>query len=168
VTVTIDIGEIGAARADAALEALRGVKAWYEQTAEKRLKSGAMTLGQVSERLQPIGDAINICGMVSLAIAEAEEPGLDELSEYADLAADLPKTDLAAGCKAVAKENEEACGDCRIPKCRFCGNPGTRAGGIKNASGRTVERYYVCETPDCVAAQMKVPQPAKLFAGGEA
>lgn len=69
--------------------------------------------------------------------------------------------------KNVAKENEAECGDCRVPRCRFCDMPGKRAGGRKNLAGRTVERYYVCETEGCLAAKMKTPQPAKLFAGGD-
>jgi hypothetical protein len=77
--------------------------------------------------------------------------------------------EIAKGAvKAVAKENAEACGDCRVPRCRFCNAPGERAGGRKDGSGRTVERYYVCRTENCIAARAKVPQPAKIFAGGEA
>jgi hypothetical protein len=68
--------------------------------------------------------------------------------------------------KSVAKENEDECGDCRIPRCRFCDQPGTRAGGRKDGAGRTVERYYVCKTAGCIAAKMATPQPMGLFAGG--
>lgn len=76
------------------------------------------------------------------------------------------KLDLPSVVKNVAKENEEACGDCRVPRCRFCDLPGKRAGGRKDLAGRTVERYYVCETEGCLAAKMRTPQPAKLFSGG--
>ncbi len=69
--------------------------------------------------------------------------------------------------KNVAKENADACGDCRIPKCRFCDQPGTRAGGRKDGAGRTVERYYICNTEGCLAAKMKTPQPLALFSGGK-
>lgn len=67
--------------------------------------------------------------------------------------------------KAVAKENAEACGDCRMPKCRFCGQPGERAGARKDGLGRIVERYYVCKTAGCLAARVGQPQPTALFAG---
>lgn len=69
--------------------------------------------------------------------------------------------------KNVAKENAEACGDCRVPRCRFCDQPGKRAGGRKDGAGRTVERYYVCETEGCIAAKMRTPQPMLLFSGGK-
>lgn len=69
--------------------------------------------------------------------------------------------------KNVAKENANSCGDCRIPKCRFCDQPGTRAGGRKDGAGRTVERYYICNTEGCLAAKMKTPQPLALFSGGK-
>ena len=72
-----------------------------------------------------------------------------------------------ATLKNVAKENAEECGDCRIPKCRFCDMPGTRAGGRKDGSGRTVERYYICKTAGCLAAKMATPQPMGLFSGGK-
>lgn len=68
--------------------------------------------------------------------------------------------------KNVAKENAEECGDCRIPRCRFCGKPGERAGGRKDGAGRTVERYYICKTEGCIAAKVKTPQPMRLFSGG--
>lgn len=69
--------------------------------------------------------------------------------------------------KNVAKENEEACGDCRIPRCRFCEKPGERAGGLKDTGGRITERYYICKTPGCIAAKQKTPQPLRLFSGGK-
>lgn len=69
--------------------------------------------------------------------------------------------------KNVAKENEEACGDCRIPRCRFCEKPGERAGGLKDTGGRITERYYICKTPGCIAAKEKTPQPLRLFSGGQ-
>lgn len=68
--------------------------------------------------------------------------------------------------KNVAKENAEECGDCRIPKCRFCDKPGKRKGGRKDLSGKTVEHYYVCTTDDCLAQRTGIPQPLSLFAGG--
>lgn len=74
--------------------------------------------------------------------------------------------DAGAVIKNVSKENAEACGDCRAPRCRFCDKPGTRAGGRKDGAGRTVERYYVCETAGCIAAKIKTPQPMGLFSGG--
>ncbi len=69
--------------------------------------------------------------------------------------------------KNVAAENKAACGDCRVPRCRFCNEPGERAGGMKDTGGRITERYYICKTPNCIAAKAKVPQPARLFTGGE-
>lgn len=69
--------------------------------------------------------------------------------------------------KNVAKENSEACGDCRIPRCRFCEQPGERAGGLKNPEGKITERYYICKTPGCIAAKEKTPQPLRLFSGGK-
>ena len=66
----------------------------------------------------------------------------------------------------VAKENAAACGDCRVPRCRFCGEPGERTAGRKDLAGRTVEHYYVCKTAGCIAAKMGAPAPAKIFAGG--
>lgn len=76
---------------------------------------------------------------------------------------EAPKDSL----KNVAKENAEECGDCRIPRCRFCEKPGERAGGRKDGAGRTVERYYVCKTAGCIAAKLATPQPMALFSGGK-
>ena len=145
---------------------MREVKAFYEQTADKRVKGGAMTLEQASAKLEPIADALVIVGVVELAVAMANEPGLDETVEYADLAKGLAET-LGAGPKSVAKENAEACGDCRVPRCRFCDQPGERAGGRKDGSGRTVERYYICKTAGCISAKMATPLPMGLFSGGK-
>lgn len=92
----------------------------------------------------------------------APNPFFDE-SEEPPAPWEAPKGTL----KNVAKENEDACGDCRIPKCRFCDQPGTRAGGRKDGSGRTVERYYICKTAGCIAAKMATPQPMALFSGGK-
>jgi|GEM_PF-5837236 len=72
-----------------------------------------------------------------------------------------------AALKNVAKENAEECGDCRVPRCRFCDLPGKRSGGRKDESGRTVERYYICQTPGCIAAKVRTPQPLALFSGGK-
>jgi hypothetical protein len=72
-----------------------------------------------------------------------------------------------AALKNVAKENAEECGDCRVPRCRFCDLPVKRSGGRKDESGRTVERYYVCQTPGCIAAKVRTPQPLALFSGGK-
>lgn len=71
-----------------------------------------------------------------------------------------------AAVKSVAAENAAECGDCRVPRCRFCDKPGKMVGGRKDSAGRMVERYYVCETAGCLAAKVRTPQPAKLFAGG--
>ena len=94
--------------------------------------------------------------------AAPENPFSDE-TEEPPVPWEAPKTTL----KNVAKENEESCGDCRIPKCRFCDMPGTRAGGRKDGAGRTVERYYICKTAGCLAAKMATPQPMSLFSGGK-
>lgn len=158
--------DITAERVQKALGMMREVKEFYEATADKRVKGGAMTLEQASAKLEPIADALMIVGVVELAVAMAVEPGIDEAVEYADLAKDLAET-LGSGPKAVAKENAEECGDCRVPRCRFCDQPGTRAGGRKDATGRIVERYYVCETEGCIAARMRTPQPMLLFSGGK-
>jgi hypothetical protein len=87
---------------------------------------------------------------------------------FADESEEPPAPWIApkAVIKNVAKENSDDCGDCRIPKCRFCDQPGTRAGGRKDGAGRMVERYYICNTEGCLAAKMKTPQPMALFAGG--
>lgn len=162
--VTIEI-DLTAERAQKALGMMREVKSFYERTADARVKQGALTLCQASEKLAPIADALLIVGLVELAVTAACEPGLDQVPEFEDLSKGIAEAEPMP-CKSVAKENEEECGDCRVPRCRFCGKPGKRAGGIKNGAGRTVERYYVCETEGCVAAKMRVPQPGKLFAGG--
>lgn len=162
--VTIDI-DLTPERAQKALGMMRDVKAFYEQTADKRVKTGALTLAQASAKLEPIADALVIVGLVELAVTEAAEPGLDQVAEYEALESDLGAV-VKSAVKSVAAENEEECGDCRVPRCRFCDQPGKRAGGRKDQAGRTVERYYVCETAGCIAAKMATPQPAKLFAGG--
>ena len=161
--VTIEI-DCTAERAQKAVGMMREVKAFYEQTADQRLKQGKLTLVQAAERLEPIADALLIVGVVELAVTEASEPGLDEVAEFEAFSG---KDGAAAKgvLKSVAAENEAACGDCRVPRCRFCGQPGTRSGGRKDGAGRTVERYYVCATDGCIAAKMRTPQPARLFAG---
>jgi hypothetical protein len=76
---------------------------------------------------------------------------------------------IAAGAvKDVAKENAEADRDEKTPLCRFCDQPGKRAGERKDGLGRIVERYYVCRTKGCIADKNKVPQPSRIFSGGVA
>ena len=162
--ITIEI-DVTAERAQKAVGMMREVKKFYEQTADARVKQGALTLVQASQKLEPIADALLIVGVVELAVTEASEPGLDEVPEYEALEADLGAVARLA-VKNVAAENEAACGDCRVPRCRFCDQPGKRQGGRKDLAGRTVERYYVCETEGCIASKMKTPQPARLFSGG--
>lgn len=103
---------------------------------------------------------------VSLA-TETEEPAAVWVEDETDRTEATEGTLNAQVVKDVAKENAEACGDCRVPRCRFCDQPGGRSGGRKDAGGKIVERYYVCQTPNCIAAKMATPQPAKLFTGGE-
>jgi len=168
--VTVEI-DVTAERAQRAVGMMRDVKKFYEETADARMKQGKLNLVQAAEKLEPIADALLIVGAVELAITEASEPGLDEVAEYEALAGEvqsgnavtLPKAVL----KSVAAENEAACGDCRVPRCRFCDQPGERSGGRKDGAGRTVERYYVCKTAGCIAAKMATPQPMALFSGGK-
>lgn len=162
--VTIDI-DLTAERAQKAVGMMREAKAFYERTADARVKQGALTLAQASQKLEPIADALFIVGLVELAVTEASEPGLDQVNEYEALEPDLG-VDVKTAVKNVAAENEAECGDCRVPRCRFCDQPGKRSGGRKDGGGRVVERYYVCETVGCIASKMKTPQPAKLFSGG--
>jgi len=68
----------------------------------------------------------------------------------------------------VAAENAEADQEEKTPLCRFCEKPGTRSGERKDEAGRVIERYYVCGTAGCLAAKVRTPQPARLFAGGAA
>ena len=162
--VTIDI-DLTPERAQKAVGMMREAKVFYERTADARVKQGALTVAQASEKLEPIADALFIVGLVELAVTEASEPGLDQVPEYEALESDLGAV-VKSAVKNVAAENEAECGDCRVPRCRFCDKPGKRAGGRKDLAGRTVERYYVCETDGCIAAKMRTPQPAKLFSGG--
>jgi hypothetical protein len=162
VKISIEI-DVTAERAQKAVGMMREVKKFYEETADARMRQGKLTLVQAAERLEPIADALLIVGVVELAVTEASEPGLDEVAEFEAFTGVAVK----GVCKNVAAENEAACGDCRVPRCRFCDQPGTRAGGRKDGAGRIVERYYVCETDGCIAAKMRTPQPAKLFAGGD-
>jgi hypothetical protein len=163
-TVTLEI-DLTPERAQKAVGMMREVKAFYEKTADTRLKQNALTLVQAAERLEPIADALLMVGALELALTEAAEPGLDQVEEYAYLAAE-PAAAARAAVKDVAAENEAECGDCSVPRCRFCDQPGTRAGGLKDAGGRMTERFYVCKTAGCAAASIKVPQPARLFTGG--
>lgn len=133
------------------------------------------------ERLMPWLDAVPELGAVTGTLREDlrkalngvesavtlpnpfDEDTEDEVAAKRD-AAEILKN--IATLKNVAKENEEACGDCRIPRCRFCEKPGERAGGLKDTGGRITERYYICKTPGCIAAKHKTPQPMRLFSGG--
>lgn len=146
--VTLDI-DLTPERAQKAVGMMREAKAFYERTADARVKQGALTLAQAAEKLEPMADALIIVGLVELAVTEAAEPGLDEVQEYEALEADLGAVARTA-VKNVAAENEAECGDCRVPRCRFCDQPGKRKGGRKDLAGRTVERYYVCETDGCI------------------
>lgn len=161
--------DMTAERAQKAVGMMRSVKKFYEETADKRVKAGALTAAQAQEKLFPLADALMIVGLVELEVTAAREPGLDDVREYEALES-LPDAGpgvKGAGVKNVAAENEAECGDCRVPRCRFCGQPGKRAGGVKNAEGKFTERYYLCETAGCLAAKMRTPQPLGLFAGGK-
>lgn len=68
--------------------------------------------------------------------------------------------------KDVSAENAEADSAEKTPRCRFCEQPGKRAGARKDGLGRIVERYYVCETEGCIAAKARTPQSAGVFSGG--
>lgn len=132
--------------------------------------------GRECERMLGVLDAVPEIGTVTGTLREdlrkalldgspapvPENPFADE-SEEPPAPREAPKGTL----KNVAKENEEACGDCRIPRCRFCEKPGERAGGLKDTGGRITERYYICKTPGCIAAKEKTPQPLRLFSGGK-
>lgn len=162
--LTIDI-DLTPERAQKAVGMMREAKAFYERTADARVKQGALTLAQASEKLEPMADALFIVGLVELAVTEAAEPGLDDVHEYEALETDIGAVARTA-LKSVAAENEAECGDCRTPRCRFCDQPGARAGSRKDGAGRIVERYYVCKTSGCLAAKIGQPQPLALFTGG--
>jgi hypothetical protein len=132
--------------------------------------------GRECERMLGVLDAVPEIGTVTGTLreglrkalyAKADAPVLP--NPFPDESEEPPAPWLAPKdtLKNVAKENADACGDCRIPKCRFCDQPGTRAGGRKDGAGRTVERYYICNTEGCLAAKMKTPQPLALFSGGK-
>ena len=169
--VTIDAGDIGGERIELVCLELRRLKAWHEDVIGKRMREGKVTMEQASGMLRPLGDALNLCGLIGLAVAEASAPGLADVQEYESLAA-APEVKTAGWpvtggvIKNVAAENEASCGDCRVPRCRFCDQPGQRAGARKDGLGRIVERYYTCATEGCIAAKVKTPQPTKLFSGG--
>ena len=92
-----------------------------------------------------------------------DEDTEDEIAAKRD-AAEILKN--IATLKNVAKENAEACGDCRKPRCRFCDQPGRRVAGIKDTGGTVTDWYYLCETEGCIAAKMRTPQPLRQFTGG--
>ena len=126
------------------------------------------------ERALAVLDAVPEIGPVTVTLREdlrralgGVESAVTVPNPFADESEEPPAPWEApkAALKNVAKENAEECGDCRIPRCRFCEKPGERAGGRKDGAGRTVERYYVCKTAGCIAAKMATPQPAVLFAG---
>lgn len=128
------------------------------------------------ERLLAALDAVPEIGTVTVTLREdlrkalsGVESAVTQPNPFADESEEPPAPWEApkATLKNVAKENAEACGDCRVPRCRFCDHPGGRSGGLKNASGKIIERYYVCQTPGCIAAKMATPQPASIFAGGK-
>ena len=153
--VTIDIGDITEPRMEAAVSELRKLKAWYEERGQKTIKAGTHTLEQVSALIQPLGDALHVCGMVSLCMAEEPEAATEEYSEIRAAARSV--------CKSVAKENAAEDRDVKTPLCRFCEQPGKRAGERKDFEGKVAERYYVCVTEGCIAQRTGVPQPVKLF-----
>ena len=165
--VTIDTCGIDEARAEAAVAELRKLKAWYEQTAEKRVKAGTHTLEQVSKLMEPVGDALTLCGMVSVEMAQEDEPkegglyGAEPQPEF--VTPGWPVT--GSVCKDVSAEMAAEDRDVKTPACRFCGEPGKRHGARKDGFGRIAERYYVCETAGCLANKVKTPQPARIFAG---
>lgn len=128
------------------------------------------------ERLLAGLDAVPEIGTVTGTLREdlrkalsGVESAVTAPNPFADESEEPPAPWLApkGTLKNVAKENEEACGDCRIPRCRFCEKPGERAGGLKDTGGRITERYYICKTPGCIAAKEKTPQPLRLFSGGQ-
>ncbi len=116
-----------------------------------------------------LGEVLGVLRRDLLKAISSKMETRDQENPFADESEEPPApwVDTAPTLKNVAKENTDECGDCRIPKCRFCDQPGTRAGGRKDGAGRMVERYYICNTEGCLAAKMKTPQPMALFAGGK-
>lgn len=104
-----------------------------------------------SEAMTALKDALTICQSASLSFAEPVHVGTEKFVPLHD----------------VTKENAEACGDCRVPRCQFCDAPGRVVGGLKNPSGKTYEKYYVCDTQNCIAHKAGTPMPLRLFAGGK-
>lgn len=161
-TLNIDLYDIDEARAEAAVLLMRKIK--------RDVEGAIACVGrQDGIDLATITDALTICSAVSLAFSEPTRVGTDKHVPAPTV--DAPCADLFEHAKSttlknVAKENAESCGDCRIPRCRFCEQPGERAGGLKNPEGKITERYYICKTPGCIAAKVKTPQPMRLFSGG--
>lgn len=163
--ITIEIGDITEDRINKAVDDLERIKDWYGRTAQQQ-KMSALDL---AAKLEPIGDAIAICGRVSLAVAEAAEQSLDDVAEFEAFAGPAAKTVVPRQTKPTplratepaANEDTEP-----MPLCRFCDQPGTRAGGRKDEFGRVVEKYYECHTKGCIAERTG-PLPADAFSGGQ-
>lgn len=162
-TLNIDIYDLTEERCEAAVLLLRKLK--------RDVEGAIACVGrQDGIDLQAVTDALLICSSASLSFSEPEHVGTEKHVPLAKAETEVKTTGwpVTGGVvKNVAKENAEECGDCRIPRCRFCDAPGKRAGVRKDGLGRIVERYYVCETEGCLAAKVKTPQPANLFSGGK-
>lgn len=153
-TLTIDVYDITEERADEAVNLLRRIK----RDCEAMIACGGR---QDGIDLNAVTDALTLCSAASLALAEPAGA-----ADGARRPEDRPAPQAASALIDVAGENAEACGDCRVPRCRFCDRPGKRVAGVKHADGRVIEHYYLCETAGCIAAIAKTPQPLRLFAGG--